>query len=207
MDVTVHNQCPDIELVSPVYFCNCGTCYEYPIERTDDGAMMKIGFRFGLLDKLPRGILMYEVQKKEYAESDYQSSTDATSIETVEDTPKMTLLLVAWEIERFEKPRVNIVLIGHDNELVLNEDKLAQLYDKINDQLSTRYDSFQSTWLLYDNTVLETTCVTVYEKGFELKITISEGDEDEDTESALWIDSERQVTFSGSNVLYVNSRY
>jgi hypothetical protein len=98
MNVTVHNQYSDIELASPVYFCNCGTYNEYPIERTSNGITMKIGFRFGL-DKLPGGILMYELQRKGNTKSDHRSRgnakslrpprTDITSTNAVEDTSKM----------------------------------------------------------------------------------------------------------------------
>jgi hypothetical protein len=35
MVMTVYNQCPDIELASPSYFCNHGTYYEHPVERTN----------------------------------------------------------------------------------------------------------------------------------------------------------------------------
>jgi hypothetical protein len=35
MAVTIHNRYPDTELVSPVYFCNHGKCYEYPVEKVE----------------------------------------------------------------------------------------------------------------------------------------------------------------------------
>jgi hypothetical protein len=192
MNTIVHNQHPDIELVSPVYFCNCGIYNEHPVKRTDAGAMMNVGFRFDL-DNLPSGILMYEVQKEGKAKSDHQPSIDIVSTQTAKDTSKMMRLLVAWKIEQFEEPRIHIVLLEHDNELVLNEDKLVQLY-KVNDQFSRRYNSSKSTWLVSANTVLEAAYEVVQKEGIELKITISEGAKDNDTKSALWIDSERQVS-------------
>jgi hypothetical protein len=64
MNVAIHNRSPDIELASTVYFCNRGIYNAYSVEKTDTGAMMKIGFMFGL-NKLSEGILIYEVQKKE----------------------------------------------------------------------------------------------------------------------------------------------
>jgi hypothetical protein len=191
MNVTIHNQYPDIELISPVYFCNRGAYNEYPIERTDDSATMKIEFRFGL-DKLPGGILMYEVQRKEKAKSDHRSNTDTTSTEAIEYTSKMIRLLVVWKFESFRKPRVYIVLAEHDNALVLNEDKLAQLYDKINDVPSSHN---LSGWLMCDNTALTVTYKTVMKKGHELEITISGGVKNEYTRQALWIDPERQVSY------------
>jgi hypothetical protein len=190
MDVTVHNQYPDIELVSPVYFCNRGVYNEYPVERTDVGAMMMISFQFGL-DKLPGGILMYGVQRKGNIESDHQFSTDATSIEAVEDTSKITRLLVAWKIEHFGEPKVYIVLVEHDSELEWNEDKQAKLYDKVNEQFTRHCNPSRYTWLVSDNIVLETTYEIAQREGLELKIAIYKGIKDWDTRPALWIDPER----------------
>jgi hypothetical protein len=48
MAIAVHNEYPDIELVSPVYFCAGGTYYEYPVEKKDKGIMMKFDFRINL---------------------------------------------------------------------------------------------------------------------------------------------------------------
>jgi hypothetical protein len=189
MDMTIHNQYPDIELVSPVYFCNHGTYNEYPVERTDVSAMMKISFNFFVLGKLPGGILMYKVRRKGSAKSDHQSSTDTTSTEPIENTSKMMRLLMDWKIENFWWPRVRIMLVEYDNELVLNE--LEQLYDSIND-IPPGYSP--SRWLMCDNTVLVATCKAVQKVSPGLKITISKGAKDEYTKSASWIDSERQVS-------------
>jgi hypothetical protein len=194
VDATVYNQHPDIELVSPVYFCDRRAYNEYPIERTNAGTVMKIGFSLGL-DKLPGGILMYEVQRRGNIKSDQQPSADAASTEAIEATSKVMRLLVTWKIERFGEPRVHIVLIEHENELVLNENQLAQLYDKVNDQFSRCYDSSKSAWLVNANIVLTVAYEVVQKECLELKITISEGVKDNYTKPALWIDSERQVSF------------
>jgi hypothetical protein len=188
MDVTVHNQYPDIELVSPVYFCNRGVYNEYPVERTDVGAMMMISFQFGL-DKLPGGILMYGVQRKGNIESDHQFSTDATSIEAVEDTSKITRLLVAWKIEHFGEPKVYIVLVEHDKDLEWDEDKLRWLHQKCWHPLNAWINPTRNNWLLDDGAVLETTS-KVMNGGHRWDISISEGDND-NVMRPLWIDVER----------------
>jgi hypothetical protein len=210
MYVTVHNQHSGIELTSPVCFCDGRIYDEYSVERSDGGAVMKVGLRFGLLDKLPGGILMCRVQRNRNAKCDYQSSTDTTFIGAADDTSKIMRLLVTWKINRSWKFNVRIILVGHDDELVLNEDKLAQLYDKVNDIPSDVYDwilkydgIYKEVWLMNDNTVLVTTNDAIYEIGCELKITISEGAKDKDAESAFWIDSARQVSSDG-NTLYAN---
>jgi hypothetical protein len=188
MNMIVRNQYSDIELVPLVYFCNLGSYNEYTVERTDIGAMMKIGFSFGL-DKLPGGILMYEVQRKGNTESDHQSSTDATSIEGVEDTSKTMRLLVVWKIEHFEEARAHIVLVEHDKDLEWDEDKLRWLHQKCWHPLNAWINPTRNNWLLDDGAVLETTS-KVMNGGHRWDISISEGDND-NVMRPLWIDVER----------------
>jgi hypothetical protein len=201
MDATVHNQYSDIELTSPVCFCDGRTYTGYSVERMDNGTVIKVGTRFDLNQDKSEGILMCEVQRDRSTESDHQASTDTTFTEAAEDTSKITRLLVTWEIRSSGKFMVYIVLVEHDNELVLNEAELVQLYNNVNDipyevyEWILKYDGiYKSTWSIYDNIVLEATDELICEKGLELKITVTEGSKDEDTESALWIDSERQVS-------------
>jgi hypothetical protein len=186
-------------LTSPVCFCDAKTYDEYSVKRTDVSAVIKIGTRFDLNQDKSEGILMCEVQRSKNTKSGCQPSVDTTSTEAVEDTSKVMRLLVTWEIEHSWRFRTRIVLVEHDNKLVLNENKLAQLYNKVNDipselyNWTRKYDGiYKSTWLMCDNIVLEATDEIICEKGLELKMAIS-GVEDKDAESALWIDSERQV--------------
>jgi hypothetical protein len=190
MNMTVHNLCPDIELASPVYFCNLVKYYEYPVKRTNTGTMMTIDFRFNPDQDESGGILMYEIQRKNNVKSDHQANIDTISAKVIEVASKMMRLLVTWKIKRSGKPKVNIMLVEYDDELVLNEDKLAQLYGKIND-ISSGNSSFG--WLMYDNTVLVAKYEVAEEKDLELKITISKGAKY--TMNSMWINSERQVLF------------
>jgi hypothetical protein len=203
IDMTVHNQYSDIELVSPVYFCNRGTYDARSVKGKNASTMMNINFSFGL-DGLPGGILVYEVRRERNTKSDCQSSTNTTSAETVGDTSRIMQILVAWNVKRFGEPRVHIVLVEHDSMLILNGDKLAKLYDKVNDQLAGRSDFSKSAWMVCDNTVLKATYEIAQEEGLTLKITISKGAKNEYAKSALWIDPERQVSFSGNNTFYAN---
>jgi hypothetical protein len=152
--------------------------------------MVKISLSFSL-DKLHSGILIYELQRKGNEASSRQSSANTTSTEVIENTSKMMRLLVTWKIDRSWESRVHIVLVEHNSELVLNEDKLAQLYDRVNDQISRRYNTSKSTWLVYDNAVLEVTYKAIQKEDFGLKVDIFKGAKDEYTKSALWIDPER----------------
>jgi hypothetical protein len=194
MAMTVYNQHPDIKLWSPVCFFNRGTYYEYPVKSADIVTMMKIGLRFKFDQDETGGILMYKMQRKENAKPNHQSTTDTISAKAVEDASKMMRLLVAWKIERSGKSKVHIMLVEHDSELVLNEAKLAQLYNKIDDEFSRHYDFSRSTWLVSNNIVLETTYEVVQEEDFALQVTISKGVDDQSAIPTLWIDSERQVS-------------
>jgi hypothetical protein len=192
MLMTIHNQYPNIKLASQIYFCSLAKRYEYLVNRTNDGTIMKIGFRFDLNQDEFGGILMYEVQRK--GKSNQQPSTNTISSKAVEDTSKMMRLLVTWRIERSGELEVDIMLVEHDNKLVLDRDKLALLYNKINDWFF-RYNIFHHTWLMCDNTALEAICDAVQKEGLELKITVSEGTKDVYTIEPIWIDSERYVSF------------
>jgi hypothetical protein len=217
MVMTVHNQYPDIELVSPVYFCNCETCYEYPVKGKDVGVTMKIGFRFDLDQDDPGGILMYKLRRKRNERFDHQSIIDTIYAKVIEEASKMMQLLVTWKIERLEEPNVNIMLVEYGNESALNEDKLIQLYDKVNDihfysleetffdHDSLSFDSSRHTWLMCDNTVLAVPYKVVREEDFELKITISQEFRDLDTIKSMWIDAERQVSSLMVSYAFTNS--
>jgi hypothetical protein len=198
VNVIVHSHYPGIELASLACFCDGRTYDEYSVERDDDCAATKIGFRFNLNQDKCEGALMYEVQRNENTKSDYQPNTDTISTETVEDTSKIMRLLVTWKIMNTWKCSVYVVLVEHDNELILDEDKLTRLYNKINDIPSEIYTSFlkydgitKSTWLIYDNAVLDAEYRAVLGKGIELEVLISKGVKDKDVEPALWVDSKR----------------
>jgi hypothetical protein len=190
MAVTVHNRHPNIEVVSQVYFCNDGGHYDQSIERTNTSTIMKIGFRFGL-DRLPDGILMYELQRRGNSESDHQPNTDTISAEVVKNASEVMHLSVIWKMNCSGKLKVRMTLVEHDNKLVLNKDKLAQLYNKVHD-IPFEYDYFG--WLMCDNIELAAKYMVMYEEGLGLKIIISKGVRTNCAMKPIWIDSTRQVS-------------
>jgi hypothetical protein len=62
MIITVKNQHPDIKLVSPVYFCNCGSHYEYSVKKM--GCTATMSFRLGFDQAEPGGIFTYKMKRK-----------------------------------------------------------------------------------------------------------------------------------------------
>jgi hypothetical protein len=205
MNVTIHNQYPVIELVSPIYFCNYGSYYEYPVERTgtDAGSVMKINFKFDPNQKKSGGILMYKIQRKVNTRSIHQSNVDPIYAKVVEETLEMIRLLVIWRVKDHVKPRAKVIFVEHDNELVLNEDKLAQLYNEIIDMafiynrgyLSTKHRDLCDFLALFRvHTALEASYKVEWQCDLGLKINILKDKyamKDEHTMKPMWIDPKR----------------
>jgi hypothetical protein len=189
--VTIYKRHPDIELVSPIYFCAGGAYYEYRVERVDKGVVMKFDFRFDLDRDEPGSILMYEIRKKGHAISDHQSGTDTIYTKAIENASKMTQLLVFWKIKQHEDSESSVILVEYDNELFLNEDKLAQLYENVNDM---PYDCYKCTWSMCNNTTLDAKPWTIRRTDPRLMIEISIGFNEHDNIRPTWIDPERRVS-------------
>jgi hypothetical protein len=184
MVMTIHNLCRDIKLVSPVRFCNRGRYYKYSVKRTNTGIMLKTGFRFALNQDVLTGILMYKMKMKRNTRSNRRSNID----KAIEEESGMMRLLVTWKIEHFGQLKVNVMPVEYDDELVLNEDKSAQLYEKVND-IPTNY--YRNTWLMHDNTVLAVAHEAMWKNDLELNIAVSKGVKDEHTSQPMWIDPKR----------------
>jgi hypothetical protein len=187
MIMTICNLHSDIELVSPLYFCNYGTYYAYPVKRENAGTIMKIDFRFDQ-DEFG-GILMYKVQRK--TRSNRPPSMDPIYARIMEETSKMMRLLVIWKMMPPGKPKVNTMLLECDD-LDLNEDKLAQLFDNVNN-IHSVYNPHGDIWFMSNHTALKITHQVMQETGFELRILISEIFTSLNIMIPMWINSERQV--------------
>jgi hypothetical protein len=190
MDVTVNNHYSDFEISKPLYFCERRAHDGRPIERIGTGNMTKIGFRFGS-ERLPSGILIYELRRKGNVEPDYRLDVGIISLEPIEDISRIMQLLVIWKFDPSEEVTIHVMLVEHSNELTLNEDKLEQLYNKIDNQLPKHSDSRKRTWLVTASEVLAVTYKVIHEEDFKLKIDISEGVVDKDTIKPIWIDPYR----------------
>jgi hypothetical protein len=108
MTITVQNEYPDIELVSPVYFCNHGSHYECPVEKTDDIAIMKMSFMLDLDQDDYGGILTYKMQRKINTKSDHPSN------KVIGNALEMVRLLVIWKIKCFRWHKVDLMLVEYD---------------------------------------------------------------------------------------------
>jgi hypothetical protein len=179
--ITICNLYPDMELVSPIFYYNHECHYEYHVKK-DTSDVIKIDLYFDQDDA--RGIMMCKMQRKSNTRSNHQYNHEETS--------KVIQFLVAWKITPFWVDE-KIILVEHDDQLVINEDKLARLYDKVKNIPAS---DIISTWLIDDNKVLKVTCDrSIHKTNHELKITISKGVNGYDIRPNFWIDSTRQVLF------------
>jgi hypothetical protein len=169
MNVTINNQCSNIELTSPVHFTKDTTCYIRFPQQVDSKSEMKVKFKTGIDRDTFGGVLLYRLQRKN-------------------DVSISTQLLVIWGWNSYKKLYSRVRLIEHENTLVWNEDKLKMLYDVYNSQYNMDFDKRE--WLLNDNTKLETRCETS-RGGLEMNIIISEEKDLSLPRNPLWVDSKR----------------
>jgi hypothetical protein len=128
---------------------------------------------------------MYKVQGKETDRPNQQSNIDT---KVIEEALKMMRLLITWKMEHLDGSKIDMMLVEYDDVSILNEDKLIQLYNKID---PTPFICYGITWLMCDNTSLNATCRLVYEESLGLEITISKGIENGDATKLMWIDSKK----------------
>jgi hypothetical protein len=159
--LNIHNQCLNIDLISPVYTASDGTeCHKPPNHKVCAGDSKRSGF-IGMLHNVSYGILIYKPQRKQLHES----------TEIGEDTLGAAHLLVTWRIES-EVLYADVLLVEHDKGFDWNEDDLRSLSSGNIFQFRLCPDSAKETWLLDDNTAL----MTAFEikKNRLVNVTISE---------------------------------
>jgi hypothetical protein len=108
MELGIHNQFPDIELVSPVYYTIGTVCYPLPDQRIDVGSKMRIWLIINRSRRKFSCALMYRLKRK---------NTDEFNEATC------TQLVMIWEMDIFEKLYLIPRLIEHDKGQVWDRDK------------------------------------------------------------------------------------
>jgi hypothetical protein len=186
--VTIHNQCSNIKLVSPIYFGKGTICPKLSSQRMDIGTEMDASFEIYATQDVFEGALLYNLQR--YSESDDQRNIDILTKETNKNEAKYVQMFVAWKMED-SKPLLYLVLIEHTKEFIWNENELRKLYNKNHNRLKEYDDAIPDGWLIDNNMVLETSFEVRGLKGdFELSIFVSE-EKRRDYMRPLCIDLER----------------
>jgi hypothetical protein len=195
--VTIHNQCSNIKLVSPVYFGNSVVCSKLSDQQISIGTIMRNYFEIETTQDRPEGTLLYKLQR--YSDSPHNMNT----LITENNEAKCIQMLVVWKVKDPE-PFAHVILVEHTKEFIWNEDELKKLYNK-NCGWFEAYDSTTSyTWLVDDNLTLKTSLkvsglkerfrthyIVKMRENFELSIFISEEERDEHAMRPLCVDLER----------------
>jgi hypothetical protein len=172
--LNIHNQCLNVDLVSPTYITDSWLeCHRPPNYKVCAGDTMRSSFIIKPNHEL-YGALIYKLQRQTHA-----------STEIDEDTLNTAHLLVFWEIYKFEWLRTDVLLVEHDKGFDWNKDDLEDLYHKNSDQFRYFTNSDTDIWSLDDNIALMTTFKAVGEDCI-LDITISEIERDIDTRTPIY---------------------
>jgi hypothetical protein len=180
MKLKIHNQYPNVDLVSPTYVTgDTLACYRPPSHEVRAEGIMQAGFIVDS-DKEADGALVYRLQKKQSCES--------TKID--ESASRTIYLLVIWGFSEFKKLCVDVLLVEHDEMSTWSEDNLRELRRKNINWFRLGPDSAKETWSLDDNTTLMTTFM-IQNGGQLLNVAISEVERNDGTRMPARIDSRR----------------
>jgi hypothetical protein len=179
--LNIHNQCLDVDLVSPVYTTgHKSECHRAPDYKVRAGDMMHSGFILYKPGNKSNGALIYKLQRRQLHES--------TEID--KDTSNAFYILIIWRFSNSKKLYVDVLLIEHDKGFDWDKDNLEELYRKNDNWFRLCPDSATETWSLYGNTALITTFEIMNEDRI-LDITISEVKRDNCARMPARVDLER----------------
>jgi hypothetical protein len=166
--LVIHNQCPGIELVSPVYGGDSITCYISPDQRVDAGSKMQVGFSIHPAREESIGIFMYKLQKKKTDQSN--EDIMSSEVETI-----CTQLVFVWKVYKLGKFRIFSDLIEHDKRRVWDRDNMMKLAESYR-LYDIKRNPVEHTWLTHDNAELMTSLnVTRKKTYYKLEMTVSKG--------------------------------
>jgi hypothetical protein len=195
--ILVHNQCPNFELVSPVYFGHNAILIRSPDQKAGANTVAKASLGRDVTKCEFTSVLIYKLQRKKRFESNEQSNTDGTF---TEDTPKDLQLLIICGSDNKVGLSVRALLIKHNNTITWDEDTLKKLHsmylvllDKglhisYNDISCGYFPVGRETWLLDDVTVLKA-ILRWKERSHTAEITISEDIKEDDSMEPLVVPS------------------
>jgi hypothetical protein len=171
LNITIHNQYPDLQLTSPVYCSKNATCRVFPSQQVGFGTTVEASFGIDFMQNYYEGALLYKLQRNHITETDNQSNSSATSIK---NAAANMYLLVIWDtIDSSHK--FCVCLIECTNDFTWDEGKLCTLYKEYEYQFCRDYKSRIITWLMHGDAVMKTRFDITYGSGYNLDIIISEG--------------------------------
>jgi hypothetical protein len=173
IELVIHNQCSDIELVSPLYYSNGAECHLPSDQRIDAGSTMQTYLIIDLLQSEFICALMYRLERKDTDEINEATCTQLTMI---------------WKVDKFKRFHLVPHLIEHDKGRVWDKYKQTRLAQECT-LSSTPSDFIEDTWLIYNDVVLIIRMNVTYEtECHKLEVTISETTIKYDTQRPWYFD-------------------
>jgi hypothetical protein len=167
--VTIHNQCSNIELVSPVYFGNGAVCPKLSGQQIEIGAKMTVHFEINTAQNDFEGALLFKLRRY-----NSQRNMDTSTTKINENKVMHDHMLAAWKVKG-SMYFACVTLVEHTKGLTWNEDKLKEFYYKNCNWLKEYENIISETWFIDDSMHLTTSVdVRGLKRSFELSISISE---------------------------------
>jgi hypothetical protein len=199
LNITIHNQCPDLELTSPVYISDGTTYCVSPNQQANTGNIMKTSFGIDSKKKDLKCVSLYKLQRKRATKADKQHNINNASIE---DTATNKYLLVAWVVKNYHYEYC-AHLIEFTDDFAWDEDKLWALYREYNNQFHMDDEPRIITWLMHDNTMVKTEINVKYELDYKLNVVLSEATDKYDIEGPMKINPKRLVLSSPMLIILI----
>jgi hypothetical protein len=178
--LNIHNQCLNIDLVSPKYSTHYGLkCHRAPDYKVCAGDIMRSSFIIRS-DDAAYSVLIYRLRKRQPRES----------TETSEDASNAVHLLVVWRISKPNEFYADVLLVEYDKDFIWDDDNLRDL--RLKNVYPSKLHSGSTTeiWSLNDSAALMTTSEIMNEDR-TVNITISELEKYHSTRIPIRIDLKR----------------
>jgi hypothetical protein len=168
--ITIHNQCSNTKLVSPIYFSNDAVGSKLFSQQIDIGTEVRTNFEINTIKNKFEGVLLFKLERY----FDDQDNIDTSTTKANKGKATHVHIIVAWKVKN-AKTFAYIALVENAKVFIWNEDKLKKLYYENHDWFKEYNDTISDTWLV-NNMVLKTTFSARDLKGIiELNVSISEG--------------------------------
>jgi hypothetical protein len=168
--VTIHNQCPNVKLASPVYFSNGAISPKLFNQQIDIDTAMRACFEIDTINF--ECVLLFKL--KRHIESDKQHNMNTSTTGADKNETMHIYMLVIFEVKD-AKPFSYVALVEHTKAFTWSENRLKELYDKNRGWLKKYNGITLVTWCMDDNATLKTSFKErVLEENFELSVSISE---------------------------------
>jgi hypothetical protein len=142
--LSIHNQCLNVDLVSPTYITdNRLECCKVPDHSVYAGDTMKSSFVIKSRNE-SYGILIYRLQRRQLHEN----------AKTNEDITNAAYLLIVWRILKFRGLYADVLLVKHKKGFDLDKDDLKELYHENTNRFKLYSNFTIDAWSLDDNTTL-----------------------------------------------------